>query len=489
MKHPLIVFAILFVILFSLAFPSTVEADIAPPEPPPGSNLVPGFEQTQVRMVSETVLLDVQSNTPDTSYGQARVSADFTMHNTGNQDETMMVRFPISADDGWGKINEIKDLRVKVGDRLVTVQKTTDKDELLPWAEFSVTFPVNQDVIIHVNYLLEAAATMPYIWFNYIFSTGAGWKDAIGNADMIVRMPYAVEDNLNVSPTSKLESANNPVSRTVTGYEIRWTYTDFEPTENDNFEIKMVAPSVWLQVLDLRATLSQTPDDGEAWGMLGKQYKQLAFDRKLIFMISPDLYQLSRKAYEKAIALKPYDAAWHAGYAELLCFYDTAEQWKYYIAGETNYTHEDALSGLKEIQIALKLDPANSKVQEIANEISWYFPDGLIQNGSIYDFPWLTATPLPPTPTIDYAWWTKTPTRQVPGRNVATPLYAEKTRATAATTPQVFSSPVPVKTQTPNFTPASSASSAASALKWLLPLFGVILVAVFGFLFFRRYRH
>ena len=53
--------AILTLILF--AFPSTVFADVAPPINPPGSNLQPGSEVTQVRMMAETVLVEVQNDT------------------------------------------------------------------------------------------------------------------------------------------------------------------------------------------------------------------------------------------------------------------------------------------------------------------------------------------------------------------------------------------------------------------------------------------
>jgi hypothetical protein len=51
--------ALLILILF--AFPSMALADVAPPANPPGSNLQPGSETTQVRMMAETVLVDVQS--------------------------------------------------------------------------------------------------------------------------------------------------------------------------------------------------------------------------------------------------------------------------------------------------------------------------------------------------------------------------------------------------------------------------------------------
>jgi hypothetical protein len=76
--------------------PASVRADVAPPAYPPGSNPEPGSEITQVRMMAETVLIEVLQS----DNNQARVTADFTMRNLGTAAESMGVRFPLSADDG-----------------------------------------------------------------------------------------------------------------------------------------------------------------------------------------------------------------------------------------------------------------------------------------------------------------------------------------------------------------------------------------------------
>ena len=83
-----------------LLFPTSARADIAPPDQPPGANPVPGSESTQVRMVAETVLLDVQASAPAGSLGRAAVTATFTMQNLGDSPETMAVRFPLTFWNG-----------------------------------------------------------------------------------------------------------------------------------------------------------------------------------------------------------------------------------------------------------------------------------------------------------------------------------------------------------------------------------------------------
>ena len=52
------------IIIVLLIFPTPAKADIAPPAQPPGSNLQPGTESTQVQMAAETVLIDVQASAP-----------------------------------------------------------------------------------------------------------------------------------------------------------------------------------------------------------------------------------------------------------------------------------------------------------------------------------------------------------------------------------------------------------------------------------------
>ncbi|MBK8419017.1 hypothetical protein [Candidatus Villigracilis saccharophilus] len=110
MKRLILIFSMLALFIF----PSAVQADVAPPINPPGSNLQPGTESTQVRMVAETVLVDVQKDLDLRSLGNAIVTADFTMRNLGNDPESMAVRFPIAAQNGRFEYPEIADLKISV---------------------------------------------------------------------------------------------------------------------------------------------------------------------------------------------------------------------------------------------------------------------------------------------------------------------------------------------------------------------------------------
>ncbi len=398
--------SIIFLTLILLAFPSTVLADVAPPANPPGSNLQPGSETTQVRMVAETVQIDVKA---DNSLGSAHLTADFTMRNLGSQSESMAVRFPITANDGFGNYPEIKELVIKVNGQQISFQRASypdiryqDKD--VPWAEFNITFPAGQDVAIQVAYNLNGSGYSPFTAFYYILETGAGWKDTIGSADIILRLPYPASTQ-NVIMDLQIGWAETTSGGMFNGNEVRWHFDNFEPGPDgpvQNMEFALVAPVAWQTVLKERDNVAKNPNDSEAWGRLAMAYKEIYFLNKGYRTDSggEELYKLSISAYEKCLALKPDDAQWHAGFADLL-----AERSYWDRSGNGNNPTADTFRAFNEIRTALQLAPNDAKVQEIAQNIHSMFPDGMSQNGTSYGFAWLTQTPtpyVPPTMALAY---------------------------------------------------------------------------------------
>ncbi len=392
----------LSVILLALAmsaFPSVVSADIAPPINPPGSNLQPGAEVTQVRMAAETVLIDVKNDTAPGSLGSAAVTADFTMRNLGSTDESMAVRFPISADDGRGQYPEITDLAIKVNGKHVAYHRASYPDvryqnQDVPWAEFDAAFPAGQDVSIEVAYNLSGSGYAPYTAYYYVLETGAGWKDTIGSADITLHLPYpASPQNIVLDEIGWAQTTPGGV---IQGNELRWHFENFEPGPDGvvkNMEFALVAPYAWQPVLKERANVAGSPNDGEAWGRLAKAYKEIFFLSKAYRTDAggEELYKSSVEAYEKCLTLLPNDAEWHAGFADLLA---GRSYWDFSANGGT----ADLYRGLQEIRTALQLAPNDAKVQEIAQEISGMFPEAMSQSGTGYDFPWLTETPTPRPP-------------------------------------------------------------------------------------------
>ena len=436
-------FIVLLLVL--LAFPTNARADVAPPMFPPGSNPQPGAEITQVRMAAETVVIDVLKDTTPQSLGRARVTADFTMHNLGTADESMAVRFPITGNNGRGEYPEIDNLQIIVDSKQVQHRRANYpdinySDESVPWAEFDVTFPAGEDVSIRVAYDLKGSGYYPYTAFYYILETGAGWKDTIGSADVILRLPYEASPQ-NVIFEIGLGWANTTPGGVFDGNEVRWHFEEFEPGMDQpvqNMEFALVAPPAWQTVLAARANMEKYPNDGEVWGMLGKAYKE-------VFLMGKgyredaggqELYQLSVEAYEKCLSLKPNDAQWHAGFADLLA---NRAMWDSWLSDPTPETFR----ALEEIHTALELAPNDPVVREIAQNITYMIPDGMIQNETQeFDFPWLTQTPtaLPPTPTM-------IPVEEATSTPLPLPAVTDTPRAEPTQVIPTPSSPTPVPRQ------------------------------------------
>lgn len=396
MKRIIWIFAVLALVLF----PSTAHADVAPPYYPPGSNLQPGAESTQVQMVSEVVLVDVRDNG---KLGSALVTADFVMRNLGTETEKMAARFPISANDGRGGYPEIQDLVISIAGQVVQYRRVSYPDarygdEMVPWAEFDITFPPGMDLPIQVRYKLDGTGYAPYTAFYYILETGAGWRDTIESADVILRLPYEASPQ-NVVLDTHVGWAQTTPGGEFAGNEVRWHYNDLEPgleAEVQNMEFALVAPYAWNDILKVRAAAEKNPTDNEVWGQLGKAYKSIFFMNKF-YREDPggqELYRLSIEAYEECLELDPGDAQWHAGFADLLAQRAYWDSW----AGSTT---TDTYRAFEEINTALQLAPSDPVVKQIAESIYFMFPDGVAQTQNGYDLLWLTQTPTahPATPT------------------------------------------------------------------------------------------
>ena len=413
MKKTITLFTVIAVFLVALFSATSARADVAPPEAPPGSNLVPGSESTQVRMMAETVILAVSADPADKEGAIARTDATFTMRNLGSVEEKMQARFPLTffngSSDGFGNYPEIADIAVRVNGKAVSTRRelqpflategrSYQEQAEIPWAVFDVTFPPAQDVTIEVAYTVNGYGYYPYEVFKYILETGAGWNGSIGVADVIVRFPYDVNDkNVWIKEADYAGYGDPTPGGVLSGKEVRWHFEDLEPTWENNIQVLLVAPSLWESVLKETSTVTKNPNDGEAWGRLGKAYKEIVRMSKGYLREDPvgrEMFQLSREAYEKCLALLSNDSLWHFGYADLL--------WSYYyfdIRASSKADTEGILPLiLSHLQTALMIDPKNQQARDLLTEISYSVPEAVKLDGDSFIYLGLTATPLPPTP-------------------------------------------------------------------------------------------
>lgn len=458
---------LLIVSLILLSIPChAVHADVAPPESVPGSNLVPGGESTQVRMVAETVTLTVSQDPANENDAVAETRAIFTMRNLGTAEESMAVRFPLSffngGSDGFFNFPEIPSIAVKVDGKIVPTRnemqpflstemgRSSEREEI-PWAVFDVTFPPNQDVMIEVIYNVDGFGYYPYEVFKYVLETGAGWNGTIGSAEIILRLPYEA-NTYNVWTEGVQGYGDATPGGVFSGNEVRWKFTELEPTFENNLQFVIVTPSAWNKVLTEDANITKNRNDGEAWGRLGKAYKDLILMRHGDIRTDPagqSMFELSRSAYETCLGILPQDPLWLYGSAELLW---SQYYYNHYLIGQPD-TQNLLSTTLARLQTALKLDPNLQLAKDLLLEISYSIPDAVQQNedGS-FTLLGLTATPVPPTP------WVAT----------ATPTLV----SAAATPTATFTMGV-----IPPSTPEPTASNPLCGSMALLPvLFGMVLI-------------
>ncbi|MCS6848964.1 MAG: hypothetical protein RMN52_14765 [Anaerolineae bacterium] len=343
--------------------PAPARADIAPPEQAPGSNIQPAGA-TQVQMAAERVVIEVLrvKGARDTGLPVANVVASFTMRNTGNAAETMTVRFPLSdpsgQGDGFGGHPEIEQVIVTVnGKRTPTRVVTTPNprsgsEPPIRWAAFDVTFPPGEDVAIDVRYILQSTGYMPYGRFKYILETGAGWAGPIGLATFVVKLPYPANGE------NVVLGRSTPGGQ-FSGDEVRWTFKDLEPTEQDNFYVTVLAPSVWERILEARRRTEATPKSAAAWRELAQAYLSAVYGR-----YSPEIganfVPLIEEAYRRAQENDPTSAQLHAEWAQaLLSLYPPILELDPIIV-------EKIFAALK---AAFERDPSNPLAQKVLSEM------------------------------------------------------------------------------------------------------------------------
>ncbi|MBI5354602.1 MAG: DUF4424 family protein [Chloroflexi bacterium] len=433
---------LLLIILTSMVKADVVRGDIAPPGPPAGTNPIPDSEPTNVRMVSETVLIEIDADSP-LDKGLGKVTATFTMRNLGDVDEQMDVRFPLDQTFDLGNLcgapffiyPSISDLKARVNGHDVATQNTYQAVPLsfetepppttmLPcWAYFPVSFPVGKDVIIQVTYTAE-----PYIspnaayGYSYVLITGDGWKGTIGTVDIMFQVPYELNDSNFISCS--------PHDCKVSENKIQWHYEDFNPSDNVN--VSLLPPPLWQSILVERKNIDQNPKDGEAWGRLGKAYKGSIMARRGFRYdeVGQEMYRLSRDAYQQAVTLLPNDADWHYGYAELLCW---NAEWDNFLVD----SNEDAWRAcVEQVQQVLNINPNHEKMKKLLEDYGQF--DGMIDfSGPKPDYIILTPKPTNPAP-VGTSTQNAVPATAIPSSTTEpamTATLAETTVATLTTTP------------------------------------------------------
>jgi hypothetical protein len=449
--------ALVFMLVLGLIFNiRPVLADVAPPPPPEGSNIQPPVQQTQVRMAAETVVVNIAATTGKQK-PRAKVTAVFTMRNLGSQAEQMDVRFPLNLlfphyqsdieecpypEGGFPEISSFSAAVDSKPANVSTIYKrmqdprgaAPDRD-IACWAAFPVSFPPQQDVSIEVTYLAEGYfgwTVTGLVEFPYVMVTGAGWAGTIGSADISIHTPYPL------SPQTLMEFY--PDTGVVGKQEISWHFEDFEP--DTNISATIINPALLDRINQERQNVEKNPQDGEAWGRLGKAFKEtIMLGRGFRWDAgAAEYYQLSKEAYQKSVTLLPKDADWHYGYGELLWWNGVFPTF-----GSKAQIRDDLVEALNQFRLALSINPNHPKTREALDSLNAYGGDTSLVDlsGSKPVFTALTTTPTAAPDPTEVATATANPSpTQPPTETPASPAAS----ATAVETAQVTAAPTQTNT-------------------------------------------
>jgi hypothetical protein len=446
-------------------------------------------------MVYERVEMELRPfHDGESGYSQNRVvvNATFVMRNQGQAAEKMQAIFPQDSltkcvfqyygpDTGMPSYSEYSiesdSFEISVdGWQVDTTTVTTPhpyKDtyrecETMNWTQFSVTFPVDQEVTILIRYAMTSQYVDVIQGLTYVLETGAGWYGPIERAYVIFKLPYQANDEMFLDQW------------TTKGYqklynEIFWSFQDIEPSARDNIQIGFVSPHIWRNIQTLRQILKQDPHRTDIWKDLADIYRDIAYWHG--YNIRSDYYaNLIAVTYEIGLATNPMSPGLHSEYAHYLLD-DLGPVW------DVASISDDYLQNiLFHVRAALALNPSDSMALEVLS----------ILQSSKYGLNFTPPPTIPPTVTPAVSETPIPSETPVPTqRSTKTPLVIEKivtviqTKIVTATSQSIAKTPSLVVTTTTSQTqdPAPTLTQVlgdSSLSNWLLWPFILAVGVLFG---------
>lgn len=525
---------VLVSVLIGMLISTPVWADVGEHPIVPGGSSIAPEEETPIQMVAEIVVMNVRSATaadkaviklyPEgfdlTSFPAiAEVAADFTMKNPTSDVVSMTAWFPLASaleNANWeggtpgGFVRRIESFQVSVDGNPVEyavseLPNPQGADMLpLPWASFPVTFLAGKETLIHVSYLLplQRAIGGNELALYYIFQTGASWAGPIGQAELVLNLPYpASTETLARKPSGSLSvpypmsgspGGVVPLDAVLEGNQARWTWKEFEPGAEDDFSIWLMGLSKWQELETARAAVRTNPEDGQAWLNLAVIYTSLSIQYYQPAIFSASYLPLGIEAYQKAADLLPEHPTPHIGLALLSLL-------PYMI--DKNAPPEVIQFVQDEFQLARELGDIDTFTEEaggfvwfMLEEALWYYA----YNDATVTAEWNDLGTERAKKTVDAALLSATPTRiptltATPTRKptlTVTPIRATIPPPTTllATAETPTATPISSTTPPPTTPPTTTETTGDGQSQVIIVAAGVIGLVVAGYLAWKRWR-
>lgn len=186
-----------------------------------------------VEMTAEEVHLVLHK---DEDGDRLDVTATFHMTNLG-EDTSFEVGFPIGSHQnmkGFKVSTDGTSHEIKLIDRRPAKEGADEEDRMMHvheyWYVWDATYKAGAKVTHLVTYSVDVWHFSEYRYTGYILHSGAGWKNAIGKAEVTLKFSGSLTaDHLrDIGPKRNLERKDNTFT---------WTFEKLEPTADDNIVI------------------------------------------------------------------------------------------------------------------------------------------------------------------------------------------------------------------------------------------------------------
>lgn len=472
-------FYCLFIILLIISLgvnKKIAHADAAPPPNPELGGLFP-FQETEVQMMYERVEMELElfksEYVANKDGNRIIVNAYFLMKNQGEADESMQVVFPLSTSPFcFGTTSDTsgdsftyyeidnETFQVAVDGVSLPVSIINTKYNICdnyPWAAFDVQFPVGKEVLIKVTYTMESLALDSIQVLDYVLLTGAGWKGPIGSGYIIMKFPYAL--------TSDAILSDSTPGYQILHNEVFWSFSNLEPTVEDNIHLSFVSPDTWKDVEDSRHIIENNPASPDAWLNLVGKYINISTMRAGTVVRDEGYYAKIEPAFQQAIYLNPNNAELQARYAQFLLYRASPNLY-------SKISNESSIQILSLLNKALSLDPNNQTANQTVKDLMQVAPN--LTFTPPVSIPSL-ATPIKtPTPSIVLTLLASTPL-------TSTPFIVN----TVTTTPDFLIS----TSTTQNTNLQKSDTSSKSTTTITIGFLFVFLTGIFAGMFLAKRRH
>ena len=296
----------MLVIMFGLS--SVVLSDALPPQYN-GYTISP-YDNRIIKMKDEKV---------DIYWGNVcKVTGVFELVNPTEKTLFMKIGFPINIscmrparDEPIDSINRIYNFKFELNGLELIESDLPERSNTDNWFGWTCALRPNLN-IVKLTYFVKTNSSGDCWWkrnLHFVLNTGKFWYDKIDKAEIAIHFPENISKEQILKETS-------PPNYEILDKSMRWTFTAFEPTINDNIHLEIIDFKTFSNIIKYHGVLNDTSIDDNTKLEAAKFYASLApvkginftgesrFDSAYYYkVVLPNLTPLEKKVFNSTYNL------------------------------------------------------------------------------------------------------------------------------------------------------------------------------------------